>query len=109
LLRNLLRFAHRRGAIETTVPKAKASPSFCGEDDHPGKRGDLSARRQAGALPDDHKDGDPALFDTVGFPRFGVASKVVTCANTFAPGWRKGDGAVIRHSPTWFGSEKLQD
>src|SRR5260221_6723788 len=68
LLRNLVTSVIVEERIETTVPKAKAARPIVEKMITLGKRGDLAARRLAGAyLMTD--DGLVKLFDTLG-PRF---------------------------------------
>src|SRR3977135_3952293 len=69
LLRNLVTSVIVEERVETTVPKAKAAKPIVEKKITLGKRGDLAARRLAGA----YLMTDEALvklFDTVG-PRFG--------------------------------------
>src|SRR2546427_13243337 len=69
LLRNLVTSVILEERVETTVPKAKAARPIVEKMITLGKRGDLAARRLAGA----YLMTDAALvklFDTVG-PRFG--------------------------------------
>src|SRR5258705_11690820 len=69
LLRNLVTSVIVEERIETTVPKAKAVRPLVEKMITLGKRGDLSARRQAGAYLMT-KEAVTRLFDTVD-PRFG--------------------------------------
>src|SRR3984885_8053989 len=90
LLRNLVTsvIGEERGR-ETTVPKAKAAKPLVEKMITLGKRGDLAARRLAGA----YLMTDAALvklFDTVG-PRFGDRNGGYT--RIVRTGWNKGDGA----------------
>src|ERR1700675_2546223 len=102
LLRNLVTSVILEERVETTVPKAKAARPLVEKMITLGKRGDLAARRLAGA----YLMTDAALvklFDTVG-PRFddrngGYMPIIHTGGN-------KGDGpdkAFIE----WLGSEKV--
>ncbi len=59
LLRNLVTSLIVEERIETTVPKAKALRPLVEKMITLGKRGDLSARRQAGAYSDDQRSGHP--------------------------------------------------
>ena len=69
LLRNLVTSLILEERIETTVPKAKAMRPQVEKMITLGKRGDLSARRRAGAYLMTSAAVDK-LFDTIG-PRFG--------------------------------------
>src|ERR1700745_2971688 len=69
LLRNLVTSLILEERIETTIPKAKAMRPHVEKMITLGKRGDLSARRQAAAYLMT-RDAVNKLFDTVG-PRFG--------------------------------------
>src|ERR1700758_2464648 len=89
LLRNLVTSLIIEERIETTIPKAKAMRPHVEKMITLGKRGDLSARRQAASY---LMTGEAVtkLFDTVA-PRFGDRNggylRIVRTA------WRKGDGA----------------
>ncbi len=89
LLRNMVTSLIIEERIETTVPKAKALRPQIEKMITLGKRGDLSARRQATAyLMTD--EAVRKLFDTVG-PRFGDRDGGYT--RIIRSGWQKGDGA----------------
>src|ERR1700752_2324634 len=89
LLRNLVTSLIVEERIETTIPKAKAMRPHVEKLITLGKRGDLSARRQAASY---LMTGEAVtkLFDTVA-PRFGDRNggylRIVRTV------WRKGDGA----------------
>ena len=89
LLRNLVTSLIVEERVETTVPKAKAMRPMVEKMITLGKKGDLAARRQAGAYLMTSEAVDK-LFDTVA-PRFGDRKggylRIVRTA------WRKGDGA----------------
>ena len=89
LLRNMVTSLIMEERIETTVPKAKALRPSVEKMITLGKRGDLSARRQAIAylMTDEAVN---KLFDTVG-PRFGDRNGGYT--RIVRSGWQKGDGA----------------
>jgi large subunit ribosomal protein L17 len=89
LLRNLATSLIIEERIETTIPKAKALKPIVEKMITLGKRGDLSARRQAIAylMTDEAVN---KLFDTVG-PRFGDRNGGYT--RIIRSGWQKGDGA----------------
>jgi len=89
LLRNLATSLIIEERIETTIPKAKALKPIVEKMITLGKRGDLSARRQAIAylMTDEAVN---KLFDTVG-PRFGDRKGGYT--RIIRSGWQKGDGA----------------
>src|SRR5437879_12487914 len=89
LLRNLVTSLIVEERIETTVPKAKAARPLVEKMITLGKRGDLSARRQAGAYLMT-KDALTKLFDTVA-PRFG--DREGGYLRIVRTGWNKGDGA----------------
>ena len=89
LLRNLVTSLIVEERIETTVPKAKALRPLVEKMITLGKRGDLSARRQAGAYLMT-KEAVTRLFDTVA-PRFG--DREGGYLRIIRAGWRKGDGA----------------
>jgi len=89
MLRNLVTSVILEERVETTVPKAKAAKPLVEKMITLGKRGDLAARRLAGA----YLMTDAALvklFDTVG-PRFGDRQGGYT--RLIRTGWNKGDGA----------------
>src|SRR3984893_16140595 len=89
LLRNLVTSVILEERVETTVPKAKAARPLVEKMITLGKRGDLAARRLAGA----YLMTDAALvklFDTVG-PRFGDRNGGYT--RIIRTHWNKGDGA----------------
>src|SRR5437868_13039149 len=89
LLRNIVTSLILEERIETTVPKAKALRPAIEKMITLGKRGDLAARRQAGA----YVMTDEALrklFDTIG-PRFGDRNGGYT--RIVRTAWQKGDGA----------------
>src|SRR5215467_9845659 len=104
LLRNLVTSLIIEERIETTVPKAKALRPQLEKMITLGKRGDLSARRQAAAYLMT-REAVNKLFDTVG-PRFGDRNggylRIVRA------GWQKGDGAD-KAFVELLGSEKLQE
>jgi len=89
LLRNLVTSLIVEERIETSVPKAKAMRPLVEKMITLGKKGDLAARRQAGAYLMT-KDAVDKLFDTVA-PRFGDRNggylRIVRTS------WQKGDGA----------------
>jgi large subunit ribosomal protein L17 len=89
LLRNMVTSLILEERIETTIPKAKALRPQIEKMITLGKRGDLSARRQATAyLVTD--EAVRKLFDTIG-PRFGDRDGGYT--RIIRSGWQKGDGA----------------
>src|ERR1700722_15751843 len=104
LLRNLVTSLIVEERIETTVPKAKAMRPLVEKMITLGKRGDLSARRQAGAYLMT-KAAVTRLFDTVA-PRFG--DREGGYLRIIRAGWRKGDGADTAFVEL-LGSEKLQE
>jgi len=104
LLRNLVTSLIIEERIETTVPKAKALRPLVEKMITLGKRGDLSARRQAGAYLMT-KEAVTRLFDTVA-PRFG--DREAGYLRIVRAGWRKGDGADTAFVEL-LGSEKLQE
>jgi large subunit ribosomal protein L17 len=104
LLRNLVTSLIVEERIETTVPKAKALRPLVEKMITLGKRGDLSARRQAGAYLMT-KEAVTRLFDTVA-PRFG--DRQGGYLRITRAGWRKGDGADTAFVEL-LGSEKLQE
>ena len=104
LLRNLVTSLILEERVETTLPKAKAMRPHVEKMITLGKRGDLSARRQAlaylmtGAAVD-------KLFDTIA-PRFGdLQGGYLRIVRT---GFQKGDGAEKAFIEL-LGSEKLID
>src|ERR1700726_1086426 len=104
LLRNMATSLIMEERIETTVPKAKALRPTVEKMITLGKRGDLSARRQAGAYLMT-KEAVTRLFDTVA-PRFG--DREGGYLRIIRAGWRKGDGADTAFVEL-LGSEKLQE
>jgi len=104
LLRNLVTSIILEERIETTLPKAKAMRPIVEKMITLGKRGDLSARRQALAYLMTSAAVDK-LFDTVG-PRFGDREGGYT--RIIHTGWQKGDGAD-KAILELLGSEKLQE
>jgi large subunit ribosomal protein L17 len=104
MLRNLVTSVIYEERVETTVPKAKAAKPLVEKMITLGKRGDLAARRLAGA----YLMTDAALvklFDTVG-PRFGDRQGGYT--RIIRTGWNKGDGADKAFLEL-LGSEKILD
>jgi large subunit ribosomal protein L17 len=104
LLRNLVTSLIIEERIETTVPKAKAMRPQVEKMITLGKRGDLSARRQALAYLMTSAAVDK-LFDTIG-PRFG--DREGGYLRIVRSGWQKGDGAE-KAFVELLGSEKLQE
>jgi large subunit ribosomal protein L17 len=104
LLRNLATSLIIEERIETTVPKAKALRPQVEKMITLGKRGDLSARRQAGAFLMT-KAAVNKLFDTIA-PRFG--DREGGFVRIVRAGWQKGDGAE-KAFVELLGSEKLQE
>jgi large subunit ribosomal protein L17 len=104
LLRSLVTSLIVEERIETTVPKAKALRPLVEKMITLGKRGDLSARRQAGAYLMT-KQAVTRLFDIVA-PRFG--DREGGYLRIVRVGWRKGDGADTAFVEL-LGSEKLQE
>src|SRR5882672_7363250 len=102
LLRNLVTSLIIEERIETTIPKAKAMRPNVEKMITLGKRGDLAARRRAGAYLMTSAAVDK-LFDTVG-PRFGDREGGYT--RIVRIGWQKGDGAEKAFIEL-LGSEKL--
>jgi len=104
LLRNLVTSLILEERIETTVPKAKAMRPQVEKMITLGKRGDLTARRQAHAYLMTSAAVDK-LFDTIA-PRFGDRNggylRIVRTA------WQKGDGADKAFIEL-LGSEKVLD
>ena len=104
LLRNLVTSLIIEERIETTVPKAKALRPQIEKMITLGKRGDLAARRQAGA----YVMTDEALrklFDTIG-PRFGDRNGGYV--RIIRSGWQKSEGADEDFIEL-LGSEQLQE
>src|SRR5438445_3561242 len=104
LLRNLVTSVIVEERVETTVPKAKAARPLVEKMITLGKRGDLAARRLAGA----YLMTDEALlklFDTIG-PRFGDREGGYT--RIVRTHWNKGDGADKAFLEL-LGSEKIVD
>jgi len=104
LLQNLVTSLILEERIETTVPKAKAMRPQVEKMITLGKRGDLSARRRAGAYLMTSAAVDK-LFDTIG-PRFG--DREGGYLRIIRSGWQKGDGAEKAFIEL-LGSEKLQE
>ena len=104
LLRNLATSLILEERIETTVPKAKALRPRVEKMITLGKRGDLAARRQAGAYLMT-REAVNKLFDTIG-PRFG--DREGGFLRIVRAGWQKGDGAEKAFIEL-LGSEKLQE
>src|SRR3979411_1690472 len=104
LLRNLVTSLIVEERIETTVPKAKAMRPLAEKMITLGKRGDLSARRQAGAYLMT-KEAVSKLFDTVA-PRFG--DREGGYLRIVRTGWNKGDGADTAFIEL-LGSEQVLD
>jgi large subunit ribosomal protein L17 len=104
LLRNLATSLILEERIETTVPKAKALRPRVEKMITLGKRGDLSARRQAAAYLMT-RDAVDKLFDTIG-PRFG--DREGGYLRIVRAGWQKGDGAE-KAFVELLGSERLQE
>jgi len=104
LLRNLVTSLITEERIETSIPKAKALRPLVEKMITLGKRGDLSARRQAAA----YLMTDEALvklFDTIG-PRFGDREGGYT--RIVRTHWNKGDG-TDKAFIELLGSEKVID
>src|SRR3954469_1260756 len=104
LLRNLTTSLILEERIETTVPKAKALRPRVEKMITLGKRGDLAARRKAGAYLMT-REAVNKLFDTIG-PRFG--DREGGFLRIVRAGWQKGDGAEKAFIEL-LGSEKLQE
>ena len=102
LLRNLVTSLIIEERIETTVPKAKAMRPLVEKMITLGKRGDLSARRQALAFLMTSAAVDK-LFDAIG-PRFGDRNGGYL--RIIHKGWRAGDGAATVFIEL-LGSEKV--
>jgi large subunit ribosomal protein L17 len=104
LLRNLVTSLIVEERIETTIPKAKAMRPHVEKMITLGKRGDLAARRLAGAYLMT-KESVTKLFDTIA-PRFGDRNggylRIVRTS------WQKGDGAE-KAFVELLGSEKVLD
>ena len=104
LLRNLATSLILEERIETPVPKAKALRPQVEKMITLGKRGDLSARRQAAAYLMT-RDAVDKLFDSIG-PRFG--DREGGYLRIVRAGWQTGDGAE-KAFVELLGSEKLQE
>jgi large subunit ribosomal protein L17 len=104
LLRNLVTSLILEERIETTIPKAKAMRPHVEKMITLGKRGDLSARRQAAAYLMT-RDAVDKLFETIG-PRFG--DREGGYLRITRAGWQKGDGADKAFIEL-LGSEALQE
>lgn len=104
LLRNLVTSILLEERIETTATKAKAMRPHVEKMITLGKRGDLAARRLAGAYLMTRAAVD-RLFDTVA-PRFGDRNGGYL--RIIRKGWQKGDGAE-KVFIELLGSEKLLD
>ncbi len=104
LLRNLVTSLIVEERIETTVPKAKAMRPHVEKMITLGKRGDLSARRQAASYLMT-RDAVDKLFDTVS-PRFG--DREGGYLRIIRTGWQKGDGAEKAFIEL-LGSEAIQE
>lgn len=102
LLRNLVTSLILEERIETTVPKAKAMRPHVEKMITLGKRGDLSARRQAASYLMT-RAAVSKLFDIA--PRFG--DREGGYLRIVKTGWRKGDGGEKAFIEL-LGSEKLQ-
>jgi large subunit ribosomal protein L17 len=104
LLRNMVTSLIVEERIETTIPKAKALRPQIEKMITLGKRGDLSARRQAAA----YVMTDAAvrkLFDTLG-PRYGDRNGGYV--RIIRAGWQKGDGSDKAFIEL-LGSEQVQE
>jgi large subunit ribosomal protein L17 len=104
LLRNLVTSLIIEERVETTIPKAKAMRPHVEKMITLGKRGDLSARRQAAAYLMSRHAVDK-LFDTIG-PRFG--DRQGGYLRIVRGGWQQGDGADQAFIEL-LGSEALQE
>ena len=104
LLRNLVTSLIVEERVETTLPKAKAMRAHVEKMITLGKRGDLSARRQAAAYLMT-RDAVTKLFDTIA-PRFG--DRQGGYLRIVRAGWQKGDGADKAFIEL-LGSEALQE
>src|SRR3977135_2520895 len=102
LLRNLVTSLIVEERIETTVPKAKPLRPLVEKMITLGKRGDLSARRQAGAYLMT-RESVTRLFETVA-PRFGDRNGGYL--RMLVPGFRQGDGGETAFIEL-LGSEKF--
>jgi large subunit ribosomal protein L17 len=103
LLRNLVTSLILEERIETTVPKAKAMRPHVEKMITLGKRGDLSARRQAMSYLMT-RDAVDKLFDIS--PRFG--DREGGYLRIIRTGWQKGDGAEKAFIEL-LGSEAVQE
>src|SRR5438270_2634077 len=104
LLRNLVTSLIVEERVETTLPKAKAMRPHVEKMITLGKRGDLSARRQAASYLMT-RDSVTKLFDTIA-PRFGDrAGGYLRIVRT---GFQRGDGAE-KAFVELLGSEKVLD
>ena len=103
LLRNLVTSLIVEERIETTLPKAKAMRPHVERMITLGKRGDLSARRQAGAYLMT-RNAVNKLFEIS--PRFG--DREGGYLRIVRIGWQKGDGAE-KEFIELLGSERLQE
>jgi large subunit ribosomal protein L17 len=104
LLRNLVTSLIVEERIETTLPKAKAMRPQVEKMITLGKRGDLSARRQAASYLMT-REAVSKLFDTVA-PRFGDRNGGYL--RIVRTGWNRGDGADKAFIEL-LGSEKVLD
>src|SRR5690242_17242534 len=104
LLRNLVTSLILEERIETTVPKAKAMRPHVEKMITLGKRGDLSARRQAMSYLMT-RDAVNKLFDNIS-PRFG--DREGGYLRIIRTGWQKGDGAEKAFIEL-LGSEAVQE
>src|SRR5436853_928781 len=104
LLRNLVTSLIQEERIETTVQKAKAMRPHVEKMITLGKRGDLSARRQAASYLMTRESVEK-LFDTVA-PRFGDRNGGYL--RIVRTGWQRGDG-TDKAFVELLGSEKLQE
>jgi large subunit ribosomal protein L17 len=104
LLRNLVTSLILEERIETTIPKAKAMRPWVERMITLGKRGDLAARRQAGAYLMTREAVDK-LFATIS-PRYG--DREGGYLRIVRTGWQKGDGAELGYIEL-LGSEKTLD
>ena len=104
LLRNLVTSLILEERVETTVIKAKAMRPNVEKMITLGKRGDLSARRQAAAYLMT-REAVTKLFDTIA-PRYGDRNGGYL--RIIRAGWKKGDGAETAFIEL-LGSEKTLD
>jgi large subunit ribosomal protein L17 len=104
LLRNLVTSLIVEERIETTLPKAKALRPQVEKMITLGKRGDLSARRQAAAYLMT-REAVTKLFDALA-PRFGDRNGGYL--RIVRTGWQRGDG-TDKAFVELLGSEKLQE